>query len=300
MAKDTNEIQKIILDQKATASELSPLQVLTPDEQSLFDLNNTSKMSIWRLWVFVFASVMSIEEQLWDAFKIEIEKIIAASRVHTRLWYRDKALNYLHGLQLGETDVYDTTGLSDDDIKNRRIIANAAPVKMVINGYGVLRMKVVRMVGNELAPLTPEQLTAFSAYMNLVSDAGTTVIPSTGPADLLKLKMDVYYDALVLNPNGERLDGSDTEPVQNAIRNYLKSIKFNGSLILDSLTTELKKVQGVEIPVIKEAYSKFGTYSYDDLNVQNVGLINAIRVADAGYMKLDENNLFINFIPYTE
>ncbi|MCH4831220.1 hypothetical protein E5F92_000410 [Flavobacterium columnare] len=195
MAKDTNEIQKIILDQKATASELSPLQVLTPDEQSLFDLNNTSKMSIWRLWVFVFASVMSIEEQLWDAFKIEIEKIIAASRVHTRLWYRDKALNYLHGLQLGETDVYDTTGLSDDDIKNRRIIANAAPVKMVINGYGVLRMKVVRMVGNELAPLTPEQLTAFSAYMNLVSDAGTTIIPSTGPADLLKLKMDVYYDA---------------------------------------------------------------------------------------------------------
>ncbi|MCH4832887.1 hypothetical protein E5F92_009445 [Flavobacterium columnare] len=161
MAKDTNEIQKIILDQKATASELSPLQVLTPDEQSLFDLNNTSKMSIWRLWVFVFASVMSIEEQLWDAFKIEIEKIIAASRVHTRLWYRDKALNYLHGLQLGETDVYDTTGLSDDDIKNRRIIANAAPVKMVINGYGVLRMKVVRMVGNELAPLTPEQLTPF-------------------------------------------------------------------------------------------------------------------------------------------
>ncbi|MCH4829433.1 hypothetical protein [Flavobacterium columnare] len=52
---------------------------------------------------------------------------------------------------------------------------------MVINGYGVLRMKVVRMVGNELAPLTPEQLTAFSAYMNLVSDAGTTIIPSTGP-----------------------------------------------------------------------------------------------------------------------
>ncbi|MCH4831219.1 hypothetical protein E5F92_000405 [Flavobacterium columnare] len=64
------------------------------------------------------------------------------------------------------------------------------------------------------------------------------------------------------------MDGSDTEPVQNAIRNYLKSIKFNGSLILDSLTTELKKVQGVEIPVIKEAYSKFGTYSYDDLNAK--------------------------------
>lgn len=303
MSRTIKEIQQTILDAKAASIELSALEVTTTQEQTLNTINSTSKVAVWRLWVWIFAFAQYVQEQYWETFKNEIEKRIASSRIHTPKWYREKALDFLYGVALvQDKDYYDLTLLTDAQIANAKIISNAASVRVVQNGYGTLRLKVVRTVGGDYAPVLPEHLTALDVYFNQhIADAGTVVNVTTGEADLLKLKLDVYYDPLILGADGSRLDGTNTSPVIAQIKSYLKSIDFeNGKLVITHLVDKLQQIQGVNLPVVREAFSKYGAYEYTTTGVQNVGVINEIRIADAGYMKLDESELLINYIPYTE
>ncbi|AMA48998.1 hypothetical protein [Flavobacterium covae] len=303
MARSIKEIQKTILEAKDQAVELSTLEILTDEEITLIDVDSTSKAANWRLWVWIYAFAQFIQEQYWDTFKKEMEKRIAETRIHTPKWYREKALDFMFGVPLvPETDYYDLSGLTDAQIKAAKIVSNAATVRIVQNGYGTLRLKVVRTVNGEYAPLLPEQINALDIYFNKnVADAGTVVNVTSGNADLLKLKIDIYYDPLVMAADGSRLDGTEQTPVINQIKNYLKSIDFqNGKLVLTYLVDKLQEVPGVILPVIKEAFSKYGDYDYTTPDIQNLGAINEIRIADSGYMKLDELNLLINYIPYSE
>lgn len=303
MARTINDIQKEILLARQGSANLSALEVLTDSEQNILQADSSSKVGIWRLWVFIFAYAQFILEQYWVIFKAEIETRIAQSRIHTPKWYREKALNFLYGIPLvQDKDYYDTSLLTAQQIVDAKIVSNAASVRVVQSGYGTLRMKVVRTVNGEYAPVLPQHLIALNTYFNShIADAGTLVTVTTGNADLLKLKLDIYYDPLILGADGSRLDGTDATPVITKISDYLKSIDFeNGSLILTYLTDNLQKVPGIKLPVVREAYSKYGAYDYNTTGVQNVGVINEIRVADAGYMKLDLTELLINYIPYSE
>jgi hypothetical protein len=303
MARTISDIQKEILQAKQKSANLSALEVLTDSEQNILQANSNSKVGIWRLWVWIFSYAHFILEQYWAIFKTEIETRIAQSRIHTPKWYREKALNFLYGIPLvQDKDYYDTSLLTAQQIADAKIVSNAASVRVVQSGYGTLRMKVVRTVNGEYAPVLPAHLIALNTYFNShIADAGTLVTVTTGNADLLKLKLDIYYDPLILGADGSRLDGTDATPVIRKISDYLKSIDFeNGSLILTYLTDNLQKVPGVKLPVVKEAFSKYGAYGYNTTGVQNVGVINEIRVADSGYMKLDLTELLINYIPYSE
>lgn len=281
MARSLQQIQSQIYESIAASPELSA------------KLTSTSNTAVWRLWVYVVAFVLFIHESLWDVHAQELEERIAATRVHNQKWYRDIALNYQHGYALNDSDVYDNSGLTDEQIAASKIIANAAVVKLNQNGYGVLRIKVVKLSGDEYAPLTIEELTGFKAYMNLVADAGTTIVATSTDADLLKAEIDIYYNPQVLSPTGARLDGTDDEPVQNAIRAYLKSQQFNGRLVRRYLEDHIQTVPGVLIPNIVKLWTKYGSYNYED-DVANVGLVNEIRTPDSGYLKLDE--ITINWI----
>lgn len=274
-----------------------------PEVQLKYDLTigNTfeqefSKVSIENILFDVVSFSIWLFEKLFDQNKIEINEEIAKSRIHTQKWYREKALAFMLGYDLNDSDIYDVSLLTDEEIFSAKIIVNAAPVKM----QGYLRMKVVKSVSNELAALSQSELTSFSSYMNYVTDAGTYVIPTSGQADDLKLKLDIYYNPMVLAGDGSMLNGSDNSPVLKAIKGYLKSIKFNGSFVKSKLEDELKIIEGVTMINVKNAWSKYGNYSYDSTTNPNVGIIDEIRPADAGYMKLDEVNTVINYIAYED
>lgn len=301
MTHRINEIQQSILDKKATISELSALEVLTTQEQSLQEINSNSKVAVWRLWVWVMSFAIFSLERLMAIFQEDVEKRIAATRIHTQKWYRDKALAFLYGVPLvADTDIFDLTGLDEQAIKSAKIVANAASIRIVENGYGTLRIKAVGSLNGEYVPLLPVQIWALSVYFNqYVADAGTLVLVTSGEADLLKLKLDIYFDPLQLSPTGTRLNNTNDNPVLEAIHEFLQSINFeNGTFITSYLTAHIQSVPGVSIAVVLEARSKFGSYSYTDASTLGVGLINEIRAADSGYMRLDLNALQINYIPY--
>lgn len=284
MARLTSEIENQIFE------EIQNNEILS--EQ----LTSASKSAVWRNIVFVISYCVHLFEKLIDQHRIEIDEQIAASRIHTQKWYREKAREFMYGYSLNDSDQYDTSGLTDQQIASAKIIANAAPVKM----QGYLRMKVVKSVGDELEPLDSDEMAAFTSYMNYVTDAGTYVIPTTNVADDLKLTLNVYYNDLVLNGNGSRRDGTASNPVQDAIKDYLKCLRFNGSFIESMLEKEIEAVDGVTMVKVVGAWSKYGSYGYDSTTNPNAGKINEIRIADAGYMKLDESSTVINFIPFSD
>src|SRR5690606_4286371 len=210
MARELSEIKQQMTDEWINNETIQERYELTPGQT--FE-QQFSKVSIENILFNVVAFAIWFFEKLLDQFRTEINDEIAKSRIHTQKWYREKALAFLFGYNLNDTDEYDTTELTDEQIATAKIIANAAPIKM----QGYLRLKVVKRVGDELAPLEPAELNAFTSYMNYVTDAGTYVIPTTNIADDLKLTLDIYYNPLVLAGDGSRLDGTAQNPVLDAI-----------------------------------------------------------------------------------
>lgn len=264
-------------------------------------LTSTSATAIWRLFVFIIASSIWALEKLWDIFKLETETEMARQKPHTKDWYRNKALGFLLGMPvIPGTDEFDTGSATEEEIAAAKVIKQAACVKLISgNGYGILRIKVA--TANTSGTLQQVDTTTFNALkhyiLRYVVDAGTQVRITTGQADELKLKVDIYYDPLVLSTTGSRLDNSDNTPVQDAINNFLQSIEFNGMLVLSDLEKALRIVDGVKIATVKEAASKYGNFDYTDISSPNVGLIDEIRVADSGYMRIDELEINWKQIP---
>jgi len=293
MARELSEIKQQITDEWINNETIKERYGLAPGQT--FE-QQFSKVSIENILFNVVAFAIWFFEKLLDLNKEEINDEIAKSRIHTQKWYREKAMAFLFGYNLNDSDEYDTTGLTDEQIATAKIIANAAPIKM----QGYLRLKVVKRVGDELAPLEPAELNAFTSYMNYVTDAGTYVIPTTNIADDLKLTLDIYYNPLVLAGDGSRLDGTAQNPVLDAINSYLKSLRFNGSFVESKLEKEIEAVDGVIMVKVVGAWSKYGSYDYETTVNPNAGKINEVRVADAGYMKLDEADTIINYKAFND
>lgn len=276
---------------------------MVEDVQANADINqqltSTSKSSVWRSVLFICAKAVWSLQIMFDLFKSEIEIEMAKQKIHSKQWYRQKALDFQHGFALVPgTDQYNNINYTDDQITASKVVKQAACIKLIsANGYGILRVKVAGDDGNgNLTQLPNSQFEAVKQYFTrYVADAGTQLKITTGEADDLLLNLDIYYDPLVLSTTGTRLDGTSETPVKDAIISFLKSLEFNGALYIDDLTNKIRTVDGVRLVKCLEARSKYGSYDYWTDDIQNIGLIDEIRVADAGYMKLDLDQLQVNY-----
>lgn len=253
-------------------------------------LTSTSLVAIWRLWVTVTATVIHSLEALFDFHRAEVIEIINSKDPHSTRWYAEISKKFQFGYDLvPEEDFYDNTGLTEQQISDSLIVKHSAVVKQ----RGRLRIKVARLVNGDLAPLTVEQLQAFTEYMERVTDAGVDMLIESLPPDSLKLKLKVFYNPLVLSETGARLDGVNSTPVQSAVNEYLKQLPFNGKLVLANLIDHLQDIDGVEIPHVVSAQATFGTVPYSSFDVQ--------YLPDGGYLRiLQPNDLEIEFIAQTQ
>ncbi len=109
-------------------------------------------------------------------------------------------------------------------------------------------------------------------------------------ADLLKVALSVQYDALILDANGKRLDGTNDTPIIDAINNYLSSITFAGEYSNMRLVDAIQDVDGVKIINLNAAWSKYSEFNYV--------LIQSRYAPMAGFMQFDSANSIINYLPY--
>lgn len=301
--KSINEIQTIILTEAANSPNLPATAVLTEDEQAtLPNLTSTSKVSIFRLFIYVVAVCFWVMQELWRVLSDDIYEQTTGSRPFNRdTYYNDIALEYQHGHVLLENQTYDNTGLTVAQINASKIIAKAATVEVVIDNRTVLLSKVAKLVGGELVALETEEIAGYTYYMNKRGPAGVPVLGSSKNADDLKLHYKFYFDSNVLTSTGARQDGTDDAPVITALNTYLKaknSNDFNGEMSLDKVDIILQKVPGIVRVFRKGAWSKYNTYLYTDTNAQgNVGPFDETRAPESGYFKLDEVNSLFEYEP---
>lgn len=239
MARTIQAIQQQIFDNIAA-------------DENLQELNSTSKVAIYRLFAFIVSYCAWLLETLFDTGKAEIATLIEQDKAHRPSWYKKKALAFQFGFDLiFDTDLYDNTGYTDDQIEDSKIIKYCAVPK----SKGQKAIKIATEVGGVLAPVTELQKTAFEAYMDEISDWGVDYVVVNQLPDVLLLNFDVYIDALVLDSNGMSILNGNY-PVQEAILEFMKELPFNGELILFDLETKIKKVPGVTIPNIVNAESQ--------------------------------------------
>ncbi|MDR1623914.1 MAG: hypothetical protein LBS04_02965 [Tannerellaceae bacterium] len=248
-----------------------------------------SSVSLESVIFSVVATAMWIMQQLFDQFKVDVSQILNNQMAGTANWYAHKSMMFQFGMDLVDgTDYYDNAGLTSEQIDAMRVVKYAAAVES--KDKSILYVKVATDDGNGVRqPLSSAQLTAFKQYLNDVQYAGVRISVINDPADEMKLRMDIYYDPLVLDELGVRLDGTVETPVQDAIRNYLANLPFNGTYTNQGLVDALQVIDGVHIAEIKSAASRYGDYT-------EFSEIDAREIAHAGYYKVSDANLTLNFI----
>ena len=278
-----NQIQEEILAAKATASELNALEILTTSEQNLTSATSTSKVSIWRLWVWIISYV------LWSH-----EKIVSQNALNSRPQnlpnFRAAILDYRDGLSLVWKDgafTYDLTGVSDAE--ERKIIDRCAVLE---SNDGELVVKIAKDNAGNLQPVTIAEQNRISEYLRQIKVPGVKIRLINENADLLKANLTVYVDPLVIDlDTGKLLNVTgDVYPVINAINNYLANLEFNGAFVKNFFISTINSAEGVSLCTVELLQWKFAAFPYTD--------INEFKVPDSGYFKFDVGQLNINYEPY--
>ncbi len=261
------------------------------NQDALSGLTSTSKAAIFNLWAYATAFVIWLQYEFFSTYQKETDEKIKAQKRYTLLWFRNKALSYRHGETLPndndeyETEVDETTNLP---------IARAAVIELELNNRKNLFIKVASEGTESLTPVEQDVKSNLEQYFAHIKPAGTKIVIFTGPADQLKLNIRFFYDPLILDENGARIDGTQNTPVQDVIKDYLRNLKFNGEFTLTTLQDLLQDVNGC---ADREAYIDNAEANY--LTPPEWQVIQSSYVANSGYMDIADENLNIQFIAKT-
>ena len=272
MARTIQEIQELIYQAKA-------------QEPALNELNSTSKVAIWRLWVYIIAVAIWSLEKLFDLHRADIDKRLAELKPHTARWYRSKALAFQYGFDLlTDSDKFNNTGHTEEQIEASKIVKYSAVVESPNEGRLIVKIATEQV--DTLQPITDVQKQAFEAYLSEIKDAGVRLSVVNYQPDILHLQMKIVYDPLVLDSNGQSIANA-FNPIERTIKAYLKKLPFNGELVLAHLIDALQETEGVKIPHLVLAQSKnIGTNG-------EYGAFEAIEISKiptAGYFTIDNFN----------
>jgi hypothetical protein len=246
-------------------------------DATLSGLNSTSSTAIWRLLTYIVAVCIWALENILDSAIADQTAFIKNVKIHSTTWYADYARKFQFGstLPYGEVE-YDNTALTPQQVEAQQIVKYCICVKT----SGGLLVKIAGVTNGQLSPIdTNSELPAFQEYMFRISAAGDTLFYKNAPADSLVLDVVIYYDALVLDVLGKRLDGANDTPVPDAINAFLIGMDFNQKFVPTDLIDVLQQVEGVRVPGITMAKTNYGTTPY--LNVPIDGVM-----PDSGYLRI--------------
>lgn len=271
-------------------------QILTEkaNQEALQGIDSTSNVAIYNLWAYVIAFVVWLQYQYFETYTQEADQKIREQKRYTLLWFRNQALAFRYGQGLNENGEYDEGIYTDEQIADMQIVSRAAVIELELNNRKHLFVKVAKEADGDLAPLDPPELEALEQYFAEIKPAGTKIIIFTAQPDDLRMQLRFYYNPLILDENGARIDGSNNTPVQNVINAYLKELKFNGEFNMAVLVDLLQNVEGC---ADREVYIDSAEANY--LQPPSWQNITSSYVANSGYMRIDESDLQIEFIPKT-
>ena len=261
------EIKKSMTDEIMADTNL--VQRLSLDTSKSWE-SQVSAASVINILIYVVAVGQYTLEWMFDEFKSDVEKRIAAALPGSVSWLWNRALEYQD-----DTDAnayYAEHGAYFLDNPDARIIKYAA----VVEKYnGVL----VKVNGEGYAPIDDDQLASFTAYMNCLKFAGMRLQVSSIQSDDMDITVNVWTDPLVMPE-------ADEEQIGAAVTGYLDGIRYGGTFNKTLLLDAVRRVQGIRDATIGScvftAHDTEGTTT--TLNGQNYESV-------AGHIVLHEINI---------
>lgn len=292
MAQTKSEIKKMMTDLFIQNESVQLAYGL--DTTKTFD-EEFSRASIENILFEIVAYCGWVILGLFDLFKADvIEYRTNQSPFNTRAIVR-LAKSYLHGYTLeGETDKYNTSGLTAEQIAAAEIVKHAA-CSQVLDGFGkpFLRLKMAGETDGELRQLTAPEMEGVEAYMNVVQPAGVKIVKESNAPDQIRMGWKVYYNPLLLNANGDRVDGTAQDVGRAVIKEYLTKIVFNGTYAPQNHEVFVKSTDGIELCLIQYVQTKYAGYDWST--------VNDIATPDSGYYRFANNSdLVIEYVAYNE
>lgn len=254
MSRSVTEIYDAIIIEKQNLSQLNELQPAIDSSQNLLsDLTSTSKVAVWRLFVYLFSVGVWMHEQIFDQFKEEVNERVKDAATGNLRWYWKQALLFQFGDQL--TYINDKYEYATVD-PNNQIVKRAA----VFEVGSQIRMKVATLDSAGLPkPLNTTQLTAFNGYINKIKFAGANIAIISSDPDIIQIHYNIIVNQQVLSASGESLSVPGTYPVEDVINSYIKDLPFNGVLNFTKLTDKIQEVDGVIDPVYVKSAASYGS-----------------------------------------
>lgn len=274
MARKLTDIYDALALEKSSQQQLAGLAPSVDSSQQLLaDLDTPSKVGRWRLMLWVVATAIWAHEKLWDILRAEVDAIVANAHAGTPEWYVAMAKKFQYGYALTEVEGIFTYPVDDP---GARIVKRAA----VVEASGMCVLKVAKEEGGAIVPLDdPAELVPFTAYIDDIRFAGTIINIITDVPDKLRVQYDIYYDPLVLLPNGALIIDPGTFPVRDAITQFISSLPFDGRLVLTAMTDAVQLAAGVVDPVLTNAEAWWGAFAPAPINVS--------YGSHAGHMAID-------------
>lgn len=237
------------------------------------DSSTWSITHLARIIIYVASLGIYMLEKIFAAHIAEVDEKLATLKPPTRQWIAGVIKNYQHGFPLiSETDRFDNTGYTDVEVEASKVVKHVAVIRQV-NVYGrvKLRLKIAGSNGIDLVQSSTAVVNGLSAYLDVALAAGDNWEVEGKPFDKIKMKWRIYYDPLILSATGSRLDGTDPEPVKNAIKEFFVSgIPFSGTYILAKHIDFIQSVQGVKVPEILDCSASYGNLPYQPITTYYV------------------------------
>lgn len=256
----TEEIYQSLVNEKDNYPELA-------------ELDSSSKVAIWRLWVWIFAFASKAMYEIFESFKAYTEVTFAKNQQGTLLWWNTE----IRAWQFGDTLQFLDGVFKYAVIDELKQLVSQVSLETL---DAVLVFKVAKDDGaGGLEPLTLTERDTLQGYINQIKFPGTFTTVISIVADDLKLNYKIYYNAELVQADIELA-------IANSVDLYLASVVFNGKFQHTELTDQLQLIEGVEFPIFENGFAKpdaSPTIDYVEI-VDNY-------TASAGYFKIDELNL---------
>ncbi|MBP1630876.1 MAG: hypothetical protein H6Q15_1769 [Bacteroidetes bacterium] len=266
--------------------QLTDKFISDPTVQEMYELDLTktfdeqfSKVSIENILFYTVAFGIYGFQYFLNITKSDITTTIENMKPHRVLWYISK----IKAFQLGDilpadNDVYSTIDETKQIVKYCSINEQR----------GYLAIKVAGETNNLPTALQPLEVNALISYINKIKDAGVHYNVISRVADRYRATLRIYYDGLILNSDGSRVDGTNLTPVQESVENYIKSMPFDARYTNMALVDALQNIEGVKVADVVLAEAQYGANPWMP--------IMSIYTPDAGYMALD--SLSVDYIAY--
>lgn len=278
------------------ARSIATIVALLDAEQAaqtgLSGLNSPSTTAIFKLWKYIVATQMFLQETLWDIYKAALELTISKAAVGTSAWLQDKVLKFQYDattpqvLSVGSDFSVNYTTVDT----TKQIITRAAVNR---TAQRTVLVKVAKL--DPPVALSGPELSSLNGYLDDICFAGVNYVATSLVSDKLYLKANVYYDGQYSN--------TISESVISAVNVYLATLPFDGKIKLSAIVDSIQTVTGVNDVVLEDVAVRADATAFASKTYMvqgNTTLIPLYQLA-AGYIveETTASNTFTDTLTFT-